>query len=73
MVWTDILASLKSWVKTKAVAPTLAEIIVNNMNDWRNNHPPREQQEQNLEVEEATTQQARLGWKAFLKGCLFPH
>ena len=47
MLWTETLASFKSWMENKTTTPILAETVVTYMGNLRNNQPPREQQEKN--------------------------
>jgi len=62
-LWYKALQDLKAWMTTELSDPQIIQDILNGLQAWYNNtDSPKETS--------AAHQQSRLGWEAFLDGCL---
>jgi len=61
--WDDALTNLKEWLKTEQTDPQLIELLLTELNAWRNNEP-------HSTTSPVAQAQTTIGWDALLDGWL---
>ena len=69
-LWNTELHNLKEWMQKQQIHNELIEVIIHNLNTWRNSKQPT-YQPSNSTLQTAIKEQDNIGWNHFIEGFWF--
>ena len=66
--WTKTISTLRKGLLQQSTSPEATEMIIENLNAWRENKPARNYNGPARDLREAIEHQASIGWEPFIRG-----